>query len=363
MNFQKKDYIPLLYAILSALFFGSCAPVTKYFVSDIGPLILAALFYLGSGLGMCCITTGRRIIRRGASPADSPVSQSDIPYLAGMSFFGGILAPVTLMYSMEITPAATGSLLLNFESVATGLMAAFLFREAVGKRIWAAMAFITLSCLILSYDPKGIFGFSIGAFGVLLACFFWAFDNNISRRVSGKDPFMCIMIKGLSAGVCTGVIGLLAGEIAPPLLEIILFLLIGFFSYGGLASVFFLLALRSIGTARTGLFLALSPFFGILFSSFLFREPFHEIFFLAFLVMVIGVYLLVSESHSHQHYHPPLVHNHRHSHTDLHHDHVHDPYAPPVSSSDEHSHLHAHKEISHDHPHKPDLHHQHDHKT
>jgi len=171
------------------------------------------------------------------------------------------------------------------------------------------------------------------------------------------------MIKGLSAGVCTGVIGLLAGEIAPPLLEIPLFLLIGFFSYGGLASVFFLLALRSIGTARTGLFLALSPFFGVLFSSFLFREPFHEVFFLAFLVMVIGVYLLVSESHSHQHYHPPLVHNHRHSHTDLHHDHVHDPYAPPVSSSDEHSHLHAHKEITHDHPHKPDLHHHHDHKT
>ena len=363
MNFLKKEYLPLIYATLSATFFGSCAPVTKYFVSDIGPLMLAALFYLGSGLGMCCMIIGGWIIRRGAAPADSPVSRSDIPYLAGMSFFGGILAPVTLMYSMEITPAATGSLLLNFESVATGLMAAFLFREAVGRRIWIAMAFITLSCLILSYDPRGIFGFSIGAFGVLLACIFWAFDNNISRRVSGKDPFMCIMIKGLSAGVCTGIIALLAGEIAPPLFEIPLFLLIGFLSYGGLASVFFLMALRSIGTARTGLFLALSPFFGVFYSFILFRESFHEAFPLAFIVMVIGVYLLVSERHSHEHNHPPLVHNHRHSHQDLHHDHVHDSGAPPVSSSDEHSHLHAHKAITHDHPHKPDLHHQHDHKT
>ena len=362
MTFQKKEHIPFIYATLSAIFFGSCAPVTKYFVSDIGPLMLASLFFIGSGLGMFIIILGGRIIRRGATSSDSPVSRHDIIYLAGMSFFGGILAPVTLMYSMKITPAATGSLLLNFESVATGLVAAFLFKEAVGRRIWASMAIITFSCLILSYDSGGIFGFSIGAFGVLLACVFWAFDNNISKKVSGKDPFMCIMIKGLSAGTCTGILALLAGEALPPLLEVPMFLLIGFLSYGGLASVFFLMALRSMGTARTGLFLALSPFFGVIFSSFLFQEPFHQFFPIALFIMVIGVYLLVSERHAHQHYHPPLVHNHRHNHHDLHHDHAHDHNALPVSSSGEHSHLHSHKAITHDHPHKPDLHHQHDHK-
>lgn len=362
MNFRQQNLIPLLYATLSAVFFGSCAPVTKYFVSDIEPLMLAALFYLGSGLGMLTLIIGCRIFRRGKPPSDSPVTIHDLPYLAGMSVFGGILAPVVLMYSMKETQAATGSLLLNFEPVATGLFAAFIFQEAVGKRIWGAMVLITMSCLLLSYDPSGIFGLSLGAAGVLLACIFWALDNNISRRVSGKDPFSCIMIKGLSAGLCTGFIAILIGEHLPSYVEVPMFLLIGFFSYGGLASVFFLLALRSIGTARTGLFLALSPFFGVLFSFLLFHEPIHQAFPLAFLIMILGVYLLVSEKHAHIHTHVPLVHDHRHAHNDLHHDHVHGSHVPPVSSTGEHSHLHAHTEITHDHSHKPDLHHQHEHK-
>jgi drug/metabolite transporter (DMT)-like permease len=362
MTFQNREYVPLIYAALSAIFFGSCAPVTKYFVSETGPLMLASLFYIGSGLGMLLFIIAGLIARGGEAPSDSPVTRHDIPYLAGMSFFGGILAPVTLMYSMKITPAATGSLLLNFESVATGLIAAFLFREAVGRRIWAAMTVITSSCLILSYDPGEALSFSVGAFGVLLACTFWALDNNISKKVSGKDPFTCIMIKGLAAGTCTGIIALLLGEAAPPILEIPLFLLIGFLSYGGLASVFFLMALRHMGSARTGLFLALSPFFGVIYSFILFQESLHPVFLPAFFIMVIGAYLLVSERHSHQHYHPPIVHDHRHTHDDLHHDHIHDKNAPPLSPSGDHSHLHAHKAMTHDHPHKPDLHHQHDHK-
>ncbi|HOJ96282.1 MAG TPA: DMT family transporter [Methanospirillum sp.] len=362
MNTHRHEYVPLLYATLSSVFFGSCAPVTKYFVTDTGPLMLAALFYLGSGFGMWCMIVSQKIIRRGRPSLESPVSRYDLPYLAGMSFFGGVLAPVTLMYSMAITPAAIGSLLLNFESVATGLVAAFIFREAVGRRIWVAMACITLSCLILSYDPRGMFGLSVGAVGVLLACLFWAFDNNISRSVSGKDPFMCIMIKGLSAGICTGGIAILAGETIPSLVAIPVYLLIGFLSFGGLASVFFLMALRSLGTTRTGLFLALSPFFGVFFSVVLFQESFHQAFPVALCIMVIGVYLLVSEQHAHPHYHPPLVHNHRHTHQDLHHDHHHDANAPPVLPSGYHCHLHAHVAVMHDHPHTPDLHHQHEHK-
>lgn len=361
MKAISRDHIPLIYATLSAVFFGSCAPVTKFFVQESTPIMLASLFYLGSGFGMLALMACKQCIRRGRPPEDSPVTRHDILYLAGMSIFGGILAPVTLMYSMTVTPAATGSLLLNFESVATGVFAAFLFHEAVGKRIWLSMAFITISCLILSYDPTETFGLSLGAAGVLLACSFWAIDNNISRKVSGRDPFACIMIKGLSAGVCTGVIALVIGESSPPLFQIPFFLLIGFFSYGGLASVFFLLALRSIGTARSGLFLALAPFFGVFFSFILFRETISHLFLPAFFVMIMGVYLLVTEQHAHVHSHIPLVHDHRHRHDDLHHDHTHTSDYPPLSGAGEHSHLHAHAEVTHTHPHKPDLHHQHEH--
>jgi len=353
--------MPLIFATLSALFFGSCAPVTKYFITGTDPLTLASLFYLGSGLGMLCIILFRPVVRRNRGSLDSSVSFHDIPYLVGMALFGGILAPVTLMYAMKETPAATGSLLLNFEPVATGILAAFLFREAVGKRIWTSMVLVTISCLILSYDPEGIFGFSFHALGVLLACIFWGFDNNISRGVSGKDPFMCIMIKGILAGICTGIIALMMGETIPSISEIPIYLLIGFFTFGGLASVFFLMALRSLGAARTALFLALSPFFGVFFSVLLFHEPFQQTFPIAFCLMSAGVYLLVTEKHSHEHTHQPLVHEHRHSHDDLHHSHKHHSFLPSLLPGEEHSHLHAHEIIIHDHPHKPDLHHQHEH--
>ena len=353
--------LPVLYGVLSAVFFGSCAPMSKLFLGDAGPVGLAALFYRGSGGGMFVVILLTRFFSRGAGAPEAPLTRADIPYLAGMIFFGGVFAPVILMYSMITTPAATGALLLNFESVATAVVAAFFFHEAVGRRIWMALGLITLSCLILSLDPAGEYGISLGALGILVCCLFWALDNNISRYVSGRDPFAAILVKGLGAGVITLSIAIGIGELLPPLSSLPIYLLVGFFSFGGLASVFFLLALRSLGTARTGLFLALSPFFGVFFSFLIFRESPHGWFVAALPIMAAGTWLLVTENHGHLHRHDPLVHNHRHHHDDLHHDHQHPDDAPPLSRAGDHTHPHSHDPLVHDHPHRPDLHHRHDH--
>ncbi|HWQ67580.1 MAG TPA: DMT family transporter [Methanospirillum sp.] len=361
MKPQVREKLPLIYAALSAVFFGSCAPMTKLFLEGTEPVTLASLFYLGSGIGMLFLLIGRTIIMRGKGDHEAPLVRSDIPYLIGMAILGGVLAPVTLMYSMQLTPAATGALLLNFEPVATAVLAALFFHEAVGRRIWTAMIIITGSCLLLSLNPAGEIGLSVGALGVLLACIFWGLDNNISRHVSGRDPFAAITVKGLVAGFVSLCIVLVLGLQFPPISSVPLYLFVGAFSYGGLASVFFLLALRSLGTARTGLFLALSPFFGVFFSFLLFTESPQPLFLIAFPVMIAGTWLLVTEQHAHLHQHCPLVHNHRHRHDDGHHMHLHPPAAPLVSRAGDHTHLHAHEEILHDHPHKPDLHHRHDH--
>lgn len=336
--------------------------MTKLFLGSTQPLSLAALFYLGSGLGMLFLIIARYIIRKGKASHEAPLTRSDIPYLAGMAIFGGVLAPVTLMYSMLLTPASTGALLLNFEPVATAVLAALFFHEAVGRRIWLAMIIITCSCLLLSLNPAGDLGLSVGALGILFACVFWGLDNNISRHVSGRDPLVSILVKGSVAGFISLGLTLILGIEIPPLPTIPLYLVVGFFSFGGLASMFFLLALRSLGSARTGLFLALSPFFGVLSSFLLFTETPLPLFFVAFPVMIIGTWLLVSEKHEHLHYHLPLVHNHRHRHDDPHHEHHHAPSAPIVSRSGDHTHLHAHGELTHYHSHKPDLHHRHEHR-
>ena len=358
----RKNRLPLIYAVLAAALFGSSAPAAKILLTHIDPVTLGALFYLGSGAGLLVYMWIVRLSGKDRHTMEASLSRSDIPSVAGVVLFGGILAPMVLMVSLQHTPSATASLLLNFEPVATMILAVLFFHEAVDRRIILALGLITASCLILSYDPTAAWGISIAALGILLACIFWSLDNNISRNVAAKDPIHVVTIKGVIAGIVMIVIASTLGEAIPSPSIAVIAMCVGFFSYGGITSVLFLWALRGLGTARTGAVLALSPFFGVVIALFIFPDPLDATFFVALPVMAIGAYLLMTEHHSHSHHHLPVFHEHRHSHDDGHHDHVHMGFEPEMSSSGEHSHPHQHDEMTHDHPHKPDLHHRHEHE-
>lgn len=356
-----RTSLPYVYAIAAAALFGSGAPFAKVLLGGIGPATLAGLLYMGSGLGMAAYLALVRLGGNHRDAAEASLCRSDLPWIAGVVIFGGFLAPLTLMLSLQATPAATAALLLNFEAVATAGIAALLFAEAVGRRTWAALGLITASCLILSLGEEGPGGFSLAAFGILLACTFWGLDNNFSRNVSAKDPLATVMIKGIGAGVLSLLLAHLLAEPFPAPGPALIAMAVGLLSYGGLTSVLFLLSLRRVGSARTGSLLAISPFFGIAVSFALFAAPPDGPFYLALPVMALGACLLVTERHSHLHEHPPVVHEHRHRHDDLHHDHPHPPGTPPPDRNGEHSHPHAHEGIRHEHPHVPDIHHRHRH--
>jgi len=359
-NMVSKKELAYLYAVLSAALFGGCAPVGKYMLGSIEPVILAGLFYLGSGFGLLIYILLQSHKKESRNKTEASLQKSDLPWLIGVVTFGGFLAPVILMYSLVITPAATASLLLNFEAVATSVIAFFIFREAVGRQIWTGLLLITISCIILTFDPSENSGFSPGAIGILVACLFWALDNNFSRNISGKDPVPIVCIKGIAAGLLSVIFGIITGQQLPALSVSLLAMLIGFLSYGGLTSVLFLLSLREIGTSRTGSLLAVSPFFGVVISFALFNNPPETVFYISFPLMAAGVILLIFEKHSHQHSHKRQTHEHRHSH-DIHHNHSHDATSLPLSETCEHSHIHSHEELTHDHPHTPDIHHRHEH--
>ncbi len=293
---------------------------------------------------------------------EAPPGRSELPWLIGVTIFGGLLAPVTLIFSLPGTAAATAALLLNFEAVATTLLAAAVFGEWVSRRVWVALGCITAACILLTRDPAGGLGLSLPALGILLTCLFWGIDNNLGQRLSAKDPLQVISVKGIGAGTATLLIAIAAGEHLPDPATAAAGMAVGFLCYGGLTSILFLLALRGIGAARAGSLLAVSPFFGVLFSLFLFAELPAGAFFIALPVMAIGAWLLITEEHSHPHRHEATVHEHRHRHDDLHHDHTHAAGDPPVNGTGEHSHPHAHAEIVHEHPHQPDIHHRHAHR-
>jgi len=357
-----KNRLPVIYAVLAAVLFGSSAPAAKILLTEIDPVSLGALFYLGSGGGLILYMWLERLSGGDRHSIEAALTRSDLPSLAGIVLFGGILAPMVLMVSLQYTHSATASLLLNFEPVATTILAVLFFHEAVDRRIAVALGLITASCIILSYDPSAAWGFSIAALGILLTCTFWSLDNNISRNVAAKDPIPIVAIKGVIAGIVMALIAHMLGETMPSPSIAVIAMFVGFFSYGGITSVFFMWALRGIGTARTGAILAVSPFFGVIISLFVFTDPLAPAFFIALPVMAIGAYLLMTEHHSHMHSHPAEFHEHRHHHDDMHHDHEHMGFEPPLSASGEHCHPHQHEERTHEHPHKPDIHHRHSHK-
>jgi drug/metabolite transporter (DMT)-like permease len=342
-------------ALLAALLFGASAPLAKIFLRTLSPMELAGALYLGSGLGLALWQLVRSW-RHDSRTVEAPVAGADWPWLAGAILSGGVVAPVLLMFGLAATPAASTSLLLNLEGVLTALLAWYLFRENFDRRILLGMTAIVAGGLLLSFNPGQAIGFSWGSVSILGACLCWAVDNNLTRKVSAADPLQIAMLKGLSAGAVNLLIGLVISGKAPGAASLAGAGLLGFLSYG-VSLTCFVLALRDLGTARTGAYFSTAPFLGVLLSILLLREVPTLLFWPALMLMVIGVWLHLTEHHEHEHSHEALEHEHRHRH-DEHHRHQHQPTDPP---GEPHSHWHRHKPMRHRHVHLPDFHHRHDH--
>ncbi|MCK5129402.1 MAG: DMT family transporter [Clostridiales bacterium] len=353
MNIKNVKFKPILIAILAAILYGISAPVSKLLLEHISPTFMAALLYLGAGMGML-IVNGARIVAR-KERIEAKMTRKEMPYIIAMILLD-ILAPIFLMLGISLSTSANASLLNNFEIVTTSLIALFLFKEAVGNRMWVAIALITLASVILSIKDFGSLSFSLGSVFVILACVCWGFENNCTRMLSLKDPLQIVVVKGFGSGFGALIVVLLLGQLSNNLLYIILALLLGFVAFG-LSIFFYIKAQRDLGAARTSAYYAAAPFIGVLISWVFLKESITLSFIIALAIMLIGTYFLISEKHRHTHIHLEENHEHKHSHDDHHHDHTH-----PDDVLGEHSHEHTHQNIEHKHDHTPDVHHRHEHK-
>lgn len=337
----------ILQALLAALFFGASAPISKLLLGDVSPILMAAFLYLGSGTGISLIKLTQRLT---SNQKEAGIKSPDVKWLAAAIISGGILAPIILMVSLKNTPASTASLLLNFEGAGTTLIALFFFRESISRRALVAIFAITLASIFLSTNFQSGFGFSLGALGILLACFLWGVDNNFTRNISAKDPLTIVAWKGLVAGTFSLVLGLLLGQRLPALVTILSILLLGFIAYG-LSTMLFIYSMRGLGAARTSALYGTAPLAGVLLSILIFKDPITLLFGIAAVLMVTGALLLANEEHAHFHIHMPVVHEHIHRHEEFH---MHD------TTDIVHSHEHEHPRTEHEHGHMPDIHHRHE---
>jgi drug/metabolite transporter (DMT)-like permease len=346
----------IVLAILAAVLFGASTPLAKLLIGEMPPVLLAGLFYLGSGAGLSLLYLIRRS-RRNTGTGEAGLTRRDIPWLAGAVLFGGVIGPVLLMLGLVATPASTASLLLNLEGVFTATLAWFVFRENFDRRIALGMVLIVVGGVVLSWQGGGEgFSLPVGSLAIAGACLCWGLDNNLTQKVSGSDPYQITAIKGVVAGGVNLLIALSLSAKFPAVPIVVESLVIGFLGYG-VSLVLFVLALRHIGTARTGAYFSLAPFVGAVISLFLLHDPVGPALLAAAALMGIGVWLHLTERHEHEHHHEYMEHSHRHVH-DEHHQHEH---APGVDPTEPHTHWHVHEPMTHTHPHYPDIHHRHRH--
>ena len=344
--------LSIVYALAAAALFGASTPLAQSLGLGLSPILLAGLLYLGSGIGLA----GVRLIRdRGWKPTG--LTPSEWPWLLGAIAFGGILGPVALMFCLTRTTSASASLMLNLESVLTAVIAWVVFRENADRRIVLGMLAIVLGGVVLSGSgADGSRQDWTGPLAVALACLCWGIDNNLTRKVSASDALFIAGAKGLIAGLVNCSLALYLGAQIPGMAQLAPILLVGFLGYG-ISLVMFVLALRGLGSARTGAYFSTAPFLGAAVALLVFGESVTAAFWIASALMAVGVWLHLTERHAHEHVHEATQHGHWHVH-DEHHQHEH---GFEWDSKVPHSHEHAHGVMRHSHAHFPDVHHRHRH--
>jgi drug/metabolite transporter (DMT)-like permease len=286
----KSKHISIIFALLAAAFYAINTPLSKLLLDNVPATFMAAFLYLGAGAGVGIMY----LFHWHKEDRAERLTKKDLPYTIGMIVLD-ILAPIFLMLGIKYGTAANASLLGNFEIVATTLIACLAFKEAVSKRLWAAIGMITLSSILLSFEGAGSFQFSYGSVLVILATACWGLENNCTRGISDKSTYEIVLLKGIFSGGGAFVIALISGEKIPEIRYILPAMLLGFVAYG-LSIFLYIRAQRDLGAAKTSAYYAVAPFVGALLSFAILGEKLTGIYFAALIIMIAGTVFVVKDT-------------------------------------------------------------------
>ena len=337
---EQNKLKAIMFAFLAAVFYAINVPISKVLLQHVGPTTMAALLYLGAGIGIGMMSLFNKKDREKAES----LTKAELPYIVGMIVLD-IAAPIFLMLGISYGSSANASLLGNFEIVATTVIALILFKEAVTKRLWVAIGLITPSSILLSFEGTDSFHFSYGSLLVIMATVCWGLENNCTRELSSKSTYQIVMLKGLCSGLGALVIALIKRESFPGIGYIAIALALGFVAYG-LSIFMYVRAQNVLGAAKTSAYYAVNPLIGALLAFVFLSESLSWMYVIALIVMVFGSALVVVDTfirqHDHEHQHT-FTHSHggsTHTHT-VRHSHVHKHYL----TEEKHRHRHPIEEL------------------
>lgn len=341
--------IPIIFALIAAILFGSATPASKFLLDIFGTYQLAGLLYLGASLGVLPF-----ILREKTFSWPWKIDKKTGLLLVGSVVFGGLSGPVLFLFGLKIASAASVSLWLNLELVATALLGIILFRDHLTALGWLSFAIMLAAAILLATgeEQAGLQGGML----VAAACFCWGLDNHFTALITGISPAQTTFWKGLVAGTFNLIIGLAAGDFTLSISKGAMALGLGAFSYG-LSVMLYISAAQRIGATRSQIIFSASPFFGVFFSALFLSEIISMLQIVSTMMILVALVFLFFDHHSHVHWHSKKIHNHWHYHDDKHHNHGSDDSSHGVF----HTHPHQHRKTTHSHPHWPDQNHRHDH--
>ena len=344
---MKTKNIATFFAILAAALYAINIPLSKVLLQHVPPTMMAAFLYLGAGVGLF-------LYGKAANEQGEKLTKAELPYTLGMILLD-IAAPILLMLGLERTNSANASLLNNFEIVATSLIAFWVFREKLSRRLTLAIGLVTAASIALSFEGEGSFRFNTGSLLVLGAACCWGLENNCTRMLSSKSSVQITTIKGIFSGLGSLIVALAVGEPIPGSIWMLAVLVLGFVAYG-LSINFYIKAQKDLGAAKTSAYYAVAPFLGVIFGVLLLRERPGIQFYVGLVIMIAATVLMVKDTislqHTHEHSH---VHTHAHRHGDVVHSHEHEHIHSHthIHGEDENTHGHTHETLpDHRHPHR-----------
>ena len=287
---KNRNIVAVLYALLAAVFYAINTPLSKLLLADVPAVFMAGFLYIGAGFGVGIMY----LFHVKKEDKTERLTKKDLPYTVGMILLD-ILAPIFLMIGIGIGSASNASLLGNFEIVATTVIALLIFKEEVSGKLWTAIAFITISSIILSFEGSGSFKFSYGSLFVILATMCWGLENNCTRKISDKSTYEIVVIKGIFSGGGSFLTAIVLGERLPDVKYIIYAMILGFVSYG-LSIFLYIRAQRDLGASKTSAYYAVAPFVGAFLAFVVNGEKLTWVFFVALVVMLTGTAFVIYDT-------------------------------------------------------------------
>lgn len=289
---MNKKVLACISAILAALLYSINMPISKLLLKNIEPTMLASYLYLGAGIGIGIVYLLTK--KKKKENNYEKITRKDLPYILGMIVLD-ILAPILLMFGLLDSASSNATLLNNFEIVCTSLIALFIFKEYISKKMWFAIVLITLSTFILSISDLSTFKFSWGALLVIFATICWGLENNCTRNLASKNIYSIVFLKGTFSGLGSLVVALCLKESFAEFKFFVFALLLGFVAYG-LSIFFYIKAQGVIGASKTSCYYSVAPFIGTFLSFIIFKEKLNLPYFIGLLIMILGTILVVKDT-------------------------------------------------------------------